>query len=218
MSRLQLHPIIRAALTPLIVSMAIMSIVMMSTANASIAAARFAQGGTGDAEATRQKIATITAFGEHPSRQPRQTTLSEQELNALLADENSGLELPTGVGAPTVAILGPGRVSARAVVDLDAVRKQKPPSSILDPMFYLSGSLPVTATGVLRTSNGVGRFQLESAAVGGVPIPRAALQQIVSFYSRSPERPQGISLDDPFPLPASIREIRVDGGQAIIVQ
>jgi hypothetical protein len=71
---------------------------------------------------------------------------------------------------------------------------------------------------VLKTSNGVGRFQLESAAVAGVPIPRAALQEIVSFYSRSPERPQGIALDDPFPLPASIREIRVDSGQAIIVQ
>jgi hypothetical protein len=171
-----------------------------------------------EADAIRQKIATITALGDRPSKQPRQTALSERELNVLLADDAAGLQLPMGVVEPTVAILGAGRVSASAIVDLDAVRKQRSPTSMLDPMSYVSGRLPVTATGLLRTGNGVGRFQLESAAVGGVPLPKVALQEIVNYYSRTPENPQGIALDDPFPLPANIREIRVDGGQAIIVQ
>jgi hypothetical protein len=112
----------------------------------SMAAGLFAQGSARDADATRQKIAAITALGDRPSLQARQTTLSEGELNALLADENSGLLLPAGVVAPTVSIVGAGRVSARAIVDLDAVRRQKPPSSVLDPMFYLSGRVPVTAS------------------------------------------------------------------------
>jgi hypothetical protein len=40
----------------------------------------------------------------------------------------------------------------------------------------------------------------------------------VSYYSRTPEKPAGIGLDDPFALPARIREIHVERGQAIIVQ
>ena len=85
-------------------------------------------------------------------------------------------------------------------------------------MNYLTGRLPVTATGTLQTSNGIGRFELESASVGGVPIPKMLLQEIVSYYSRTPQNPVGISLDDPFALPARIREIQVERGQAIIVQ
>jgi hypothetical protein len=123
-----------------------------------------------------------------------------------------------GVVDPTVTIVGPGRLSGRAVVDLDAVRKQKAPTSLLDPMNYLMGRLAVSAVGTLKTADGVGRFALESASVGSVPIPKILLQEIVSYYSRTPEKPGGISLDDPFALPARIREIQVERGQAIIVQ
>ena len=103
-------------------------------------------------------------------------------------------------------------------MDLDAVRRERKATSLLDPVTYLTGRLPVTATGVLKTSNGVGRFQLESASVSSVPIPKLLLQEIVSYYSRTPENPSGISLDDPFALPARIREIQVERGQAVIVQ
>ena len=41
----------------------------------------------------------------------------------------------------------------------------------------LTGRLPVTATGVLKTSVGIGRFNLESATVGGVPIPMTIAEQ-----------------------------------------
>ena len=64
----------------------------------------------------------------------------------------------------------------------------------------------------------MGRFQLESAAVGGMPIPKLVLQEIVGYYSRTPQNPSGINLDDPFALPARIREIQVQRGQAIVVQ
>jgi len=104
------------------------------------------------------------------------------------------------------------------ILTLDAVRKSKASASILDPVNYLTGRLPVTATGTLRTQNGMGQFQLESAAVASVPIPKILLQEIVSYYSKSAEKPSGIGLDDPFALPARIREIQVERGQAIIVQ
>jgi len=170
-----------------------------------------------DAVALKQKVAAIAAFGERPSRQARRTTVTETEVNAYLVyDAHS--DLPVGVVEPWVTIVGTGRVSGRAVVDLDAVRKDKKPTSMLDPMNYLTGRLPITATGVLTTSKGVGRFALESAAVSGIPIPKMVLQEIVSYYSRTPQKPAGIGLDDPFELPSRIREILVERGQAIVVQ
>jgi hypothetical protein len=51
-----------------------------------------------------------------------------------------------------------------------------------------------------------------------VPVPKIILQEIVSHYSKTPQNPAGIGLDDPFMLPAGIREIQVERGQAIVVQ
>ena len=85
-------------------------------------------------------------------------------------------------------------------------------------MNYLMGRVPVTATGALKTSNGVGHFELESASIGPLPLPKILLQEIVTYYSRTPANPVGIGLDDPFALPARIREIQIQRGQAIIVQ
>jgi len=170
-----------------------------------------------DATQLKQKIAAITAHAGKPAGQPLRTTVTEGEVNSYIVYE-AREQLPTGVVDPYVTIVGSGRVSGRAIVDLDAVRKQKNPTSLLDPMNYLMGKLPVTATGVLKTSDGVGRFELESAAISRVPVPKILLQEIVSYYSRTAENPAGISLDDPFALPARIREIQVQRGQAIIVQ
>ena len=170
-----------------------------------------------DADLLKQKVATIQQLSASPTSQVRKTTVTETELNAYQALD-AGSDLPAGVVDPSIAILGPGRVSGRAVVDLDAVRKAKNPTSLLDPMNYLMGRLPVSATGTLTTSKGVGRFQLEAATLGGVPLPKLLLQEIVSYYSRSPQNPAGINIDDPFALPARIREIQVERGQAVVVQ
>jgi len=170
-----------------------------------------------DADMLRQKVAAISSHGERGLNRPLRTTITENEVNSYLVFDGRE-QLPTGVVDPSVTILGTGRVSGRAVVDLDAVRKAKATASLFDPTNYLTGRLPVTATGLLSTSNGMGRFQLESATVGGVPVPKLLLQEIVSYYSRTAEKPAGIGLDDPFALPARIREIQVERGQAIIVQ
>ena len=170
-----------------------------------------------DAELMKQKVAAINQFAERPGKQPRRTMVTEAEINAYLTYE-AREGLPVGVVDPSVGILGTGRISGRAMVDLDAVRKQRNATSLLDPMSYLTGRLPITAVGVLTTSNGIGRFQLESATVGTVPVPKMLLQEILGYYSRSPEKPGGITLEEPFALPARIREIHVQRGQAVVVQ
>jgi hypothetical protein len=146
----------------------------------------------------------------------RTTEISDNELNAyfkFLAKD----QIPVGIVEPTINALGEGRVGGRAVVDLDAVRKQRQ-RGWLDPMSYMTGRLPITATGRLAAKDGVGRFNLESAEVSGVTVPKTLLQELLSYYSRSPENPQGINMDDPFELPAGIREIRVGKARATIIQ
>ena len=71
---------------------------------------------------------------------------------------------------------------------------------------------------MLRTQKGVGAFTLESANVGGVPVPKTILQELVTYYSRSESQPQGINIEAPFRLPAEIQEIRTAQGQALVVQ
>ncbi len=185
-----------------------------------LAASALAQGGASkhDALTMKQKVAAITAHGERPTKQGRRTTVTESEVNSYLVYE-LGDDLPAGVVQPAVSALGTGRVSGRAVVDLDAVRAAGGTSaSLFDLRSYLTGHVPVMATGVLRASNGRGRFEFQSASVGMLPIPKVLLQEIIAYYSRSPEKPGGISLDEEFELPARIREIQVERGQAIIVQ
>src|SRR5437867_9023692 len=171
-----------------------------------------------DAQAMKQKVAAIAAHGERPTKQGQRTMVTESEVNSYLT-YGLGNDLRTGVVQPSVSALGTGRVSGRAVVDLDAVRKAGGSSGgLFDLRSYLTGQVPVTATGVLRTSNGHARLELQSASVAGVPVPKLLLQEIVAYYSKSPSKPGGISLDDEFELPARIREIQVDRGQAIVVQ
>ena len=170
-----------------------------------------------DALSLRQKVADVAALGERSSQRPTRTTITENELNAYLVYDARD-QLPPGVVDPSISIAGAGRVSARAVVDLDAVRRQKSSRGLLDPLSYAGGRLAVTASGVLTAANGIGRFAHESATMAGVPIPKSILQEVVSYYSRTPGNPAGIGLDDPFPLPARIREIQVETGRAVVIQ
>jgi hypothetical protein len=172
-----------------------------------------------DAERFQSKLNRIVEFGNTvPGRgaPSLSTPLTDAELNAYLRFL-AGDQIPVGIVEPTLSALGNGRVSGRAIVDLDAVRKQKE-RGLLDPMNLLSGRLPVTAAGRLTTKNGIGQFSLETAEVSGMTLPKSILQELLSHYSRTSEKPSGINMDDPFELPARIREIEVGSGTATIIQ
>jgi len=172
-----------------------------------------------NAELLKQKVATISAHGERPTKEGRRTTVTEGEVNSYLVYDAKP-QLPAGVVDPAVTILGggTGRLAGRAVVDLDAVRHSRASQSWFDPTNYLTGRLPVTASGILITKDGKGQFQLESAEISGVKVPKTVLQELLSYYSKTPENPEGINMDAPFELPAKIREIRVSTGTSTVVQ
>jgi hypothetical protein len=145
------------------------------------------------------------------------TPLTQREVNSYLRYDIAS-QVPVGIAEPVITILGEGRLLGEAVVDLDAVSRANPPKGFFDPMRLLTGRLPLRVQGVLVTSRGTGRFSLEQASLAGVPVPKSVLQTLLSHYSRSQEKPDGIGLDDPFALPAAIREIRVEPGRALVVQ
>jgi hypothetical protein len=168
----------------------------------------------------QSKLTRIVIFGHTPAATARKTVqtteFTDDELNSYLRFHARD-QIPAGIVEPTLNALGDGRVGGRVTVDLDAVRKQKT-RGWLDPMGYLTGQLPVTATGMLTTKDGVGRFTLESAEVSGISVPKTLIQELLTHYSRTPENPTGINMDDPFELPSRIREIRVGKAQSTIVQ
>ena len=163
-----------------------------------------------------RKIETISKVP--PSGQaPRRTPISEGELNSWMTITATD-RIPAGVTDPAITLLGEGRLSGRAVVDLDLMGRRKGSGGLLDPWSYLGGRVPVVATGQLLTDAGVGRFTLKSAQVGGITVPKWLLQELLSFYARSPSRPRGINMDEPFPLPVGIDTLEVRTGQAVVVQ
>jgi len=174
-----------------------------------------------DSTSMRQKIERIVQ-AEHTVAQRKApsgltTPLTQREVNSYLRYDLAS-QVPVGIADPVITILGEGRLLGEAIVDLDAVSRANPPKSLFDPMRLLTGRLPVRVQGVLVTSRGQGRFSLETATIAGVPIPKTVLQTLVTHYSRSQDNPNGLGLDDPFALPAAIREIRVEPGRAIVLQ
>jgi hypothetical protein len=168
------------------------------------------------AERFSRKVTQILEHAEVEATSPRRTVVTEVELNAFLAADAREY-LPTSVTRPVVAMLGPARVSGSAIVDLDVVRGNSG-GGWLDPLSYLSGRLPVVATGTIDSRSGVARLLLERTEIGGVAVPPSLLQEIVSFYTRSDEYPRGVRLDEPFDLPARIERIEIVRGQAVVVQ
>ncbi len=118
---------------------------------------------------------------------------------------------------PQVEIGDGGHVSARAIVDLDTALKPNE-RGLLDPLAWLGGKVEVTAAGTLQAANGTGRLAIERATLGGVAVPTSLLQQLISYYSRTPDQPQGFKLNQPFALPAHIRAVETARGLATITQ
>jgi hypothetical protein len=171
-----------------------------------------------DAARFQAKLVQIeaNAAAQRKGTAARKTQVSDLEVNAYLKFL-AGSQVPVGIVDPELHGVGNGRVTGTALVDLDAVRTQKK-RAWTDPMGYLTGRLPVTADGTLSSKDGIGRFTLESARISGVTIPKSLLQELLSYYSRTAENPNGINMDEPFNLPSAIREITIGQGTATIVQ
>jgi hypothetical protein len=170
-----------------------------------------------DALRLRKKVEAIERNAESPRPLPLVTHVTEREVNAYLTFDAPS-ELPPGFTNPRITVRPDLGLSGTATIDLDAIRKQRQSGGWLDPLTYLGGTVAVSVSGRLTSSNGLARFALERAAVGGVTVPKMLVQELVTFYTRTPDNPRGLNLDDPYPLPARIRQIDIRPGEAIVRQ
>jgi len=164
------------------------------------------------ADSFAKKLAIIKQHAAESPKSSRRTTVTEGELNSWFVYRAPAL-LPVGVKDPRVTVVGNGKLVGLVTVDLDDVGKSKSGA-----WNVLGGRVPISLSGVLRTKDGRGQFDLQSADISGVPVPRFLVQEILSHYTRDEDRPNGVRLDDPFAPPASIKQIDVGSGQAIVVQ
>lgn len=170
-----------------------------------------------EADALQRKLEDIVRFGAVPRLETQSTVVHERELNAYVLTYLMG-DLPPGVTNPRIEIVGDSVLRGSVVLDMDAYRAGRPPTQGIDPLALLSGRLTARVRGRLLTADGVGRFEVDGADLAGIPLPRLLVQQLLSYYSQTPDQPEGIRLDQPFDLPVSIREIRVQPREAVIVQ
>lgn len=175
-----------------------------------------AQRSPSDGDRLQRKIDRIAANAAVPNVKST-TTVSEAEINSYFAF-NLRHEIPRGLAQPEISIVGNGSLAGRILVDIDEFKRSRGVEDFLDPLSYVSGQVPITARGVLRTQEGRGRFYLSSAELLGVPLPKPLVQELVGFFSRTPENPRGVDIDQPFDLPAKIRRIEVNRGEAVVIQ
>ena len=162
-----------------------------------------------------RKLSDILQHSLEPSAEVRLTPLPEPEVNAYLAHQGARY-LPVGIREPLVRI-GDGRLSAEAVIDLDAIRDSRERTTF-DPVRFLGGQLVVTASGRVRSGDGLAQVEVETVTVGGVQVPAQVLQEVVRHFTRTAEHPAGTSLDEPIRLPYGIAELRLSPGLAVVVQ
>jgi hypothetical protein len=164
-----------------------------------------------------RKIESINQNAAVEPSRPKTTPVSELEINSFLAF-NVKDKIPRGLTNPQIQLTGDGQVFGRVYVDLDEFKRQRSSGGMIDPFNYIAGQVPVNARGILRTKEGVGQFQLTAADIHGVPLPKPLVQELVSFFSRTQERPNGFNIDEPFNLPAKIRTITIKSAEALVVQ
>ncbi len=168
-------------------------------------------------DSLQRKFDEIAKNASSDPVRPRRTPMSELEVASYLAF-NVKDKIPRGLTNPEISMLGSGNLAGRVYVDMDEFKRQRGSGGLMDPLSYVSGQVPLTARGTLRTRAGKGQFQLGSAEILGVSLPKPILQELVSFFSRTPERPRGFNMDEPFDLPAKIREVAVNQGESVIAQ
>jgi len=169
------------------------------------------------AAAFEKKVVLVQKQADAKAAKERPTAFTQAETNSYLK-YNAGPLIPTGLTQPEITMLGNGRVSGKAIVDLDVVRQKQSSGGWLDPTSYLTGKLLVTARGRVVTWDGKGKVELESAEVSGITIPKSFLNQMVNYFTRTADNPGGSTLDDTFDLPTNIRRIDVQPARFIVYQ
>ena len=180
----------------------------------------FQQGGpptAADGRDLQAALARILLNAATPRRGgERLVIIPERTVNGFLRFQGAD-QLPPGLTDPELRMEAGGRLTVTATIDLDAVRERQAPGR-LNPLRYLGGSLPVTGVGIVRSAGRTITVDIESARAGSLAVPATVVVELVSYYTRSEQYPDGIDLSEPIPLPNGIHAVRVEAQRTVVVQ
>jgi hypothetical protein len=139
--------------------------------------------------------------------------VSEEEANAYLVYRVAE-QLPPEVTKPWVRF-GVDQIQGGALLDASLIDTYLKDSFLAGSF---QGQVEVEVLTQVVAKNGVGQVELESITLGGIPIPGFIIKRLVAANSKNPALPEGVRLDDPFPLPYGIVSAKVKTGRLILKQ
>ena len=143
-------------------------------------------------------------------------SVSEAEVNSYV-NLTRGSEMPKGL-SDVIVRFERDRLVARGLLDLDQVKGRAPlPEGLEGLLRFLSGTVPVEATGRLRmVSEGVGAVAIEDAHLATLPVPTTVIEWLAAWATKSAEHPQGFDITSPFRLPYALKRVRLEPGRALL--
>ena len=163
------------------------------------------------ADSADRKMAFLTQNAIKAQPDPRPTEFTELEVNAYL---NSGkVQLPKGVTHPQLSG-SDNHVTANARVDFDAFTEDQGSANPLMRLF--SGTHDVQVNAQCVGIRGEGRVHIDSVAIDGISVPKAALEYFVQKYI-TPKYPD-LGLDSTFDLPARVDSAVIGSHKLTVIQ
>jgi hypothetical protein len=163
------------------------------------------------ADSADRKMAFLTQNAIKAQPDPRPTEFTELEVNAYL---NSGkVGLPRGVTHPQLSG-NDNHVTANARVDFDAFTQEQ--GNINPLMRLFSGTHDVQVNAQAVGIRGEGRVHIDSVAIDGISVPKAALEYFVQKYI-TPKYPD-LGIDSTFDLPARVDSAVIGAHKLTVIQ
>jgi hypothetical protein len=164
-----------------------------------------------EAEVLARKVAEVEGLLREGRPVPKQTVVvSEAQLNSYL-NLTLAPQLPKGISNLDFHFAREG-LTASALVDIDRL----PVKGSLGFFSFLSGTIPVQATGRLLNADGQANVELDQLLVSGYSMPLSVLAQILAASTRTATNPQGFDMRAPFKLPYAMRSVRFEPGRAVV--
>ena len=145
-------------------------------------------------------------------KKPESVLFTQGEVNSYL-NLAYAERLPKGVRDVFVR-LDRDRMQVKGLVNIDQVKGKVESGGGL--LSFLSGDVPVEATGKVSGKDGFGQVTWETVYVGNVRLPITALEQMVRSATKSEEQPDGFDIHAPFRLPYAVDRLRLEPGRALL--
>ncbi len=141
-----------------------------------------------------------------------QAEFTEAEVDAFLQQEISR-NYPPGVSQVQFRFQR-NRLSARALVDFDAMQADSAAARKSLVLALLQGEHRVEVSGKLTGENGLGRYDILGIRIGEQEVPRVLIDLLLEHYVL-PKYP-GAGPDTDFALPFNIRSIELMPGKVLV--